>query len=1780
MVKLVDIGQYGSLSFDDDATDAEIKTYIDDNYKEISNRLNIPPEPVGPLAKMLPFNSVERGFRNAQIAFNMLQLELGLDDIQNAVYDIRRYQQRQAEIPIDREDAETLQKVTEADTLGGAMSALGDNLSVIGPLIGESIGTYLPTLAVGGGAALATRGLLGRIVGALTTGSGSGATEYGLSIVDAFNEAGVDINDGGELADALSDEDKLAEAKEFALARGVPIGAFDAVAFGSAGLLTKALKTGAKVNVGKKTAAAMEFVPAAGFGSLGEAVAQIQSLGEIKSPGAVALEGIAEGPLSLVEVGLAGLKKDVDTTDNMDKPLALEYKPQKQIGQTVKEEGPKLLTFQPEDIVGEGFTGKKRSTSEQTAERGIAAKIYNLISDIATQGTKDGTNYRKISPTAVLKSLGSAEREFLRRKTDDKGVTFVKDVLEDLVKNKKIDKSPIYGGDKAKGVPRQKKGFIYHTKSPYDTKTQEEVKQAEINANKRKQQPKKKTPIKLSKPRLQFTSEADVQQNIQDYKFNDNLNKIIDNAVTDLPESVQEKTKQFLTMAEADKRGTVKNIHATNQGNKVVGQIQNIQIKLPGYLKSLVAAINPNNPDDTKFFEETDQDGNKGEAKAIEYLNSKIGNQTVDVETVEDINEMPNFSVEEKESDISIPDLIRVQNNKTTKAFSQAKDKPNKKTVSDDKQITGGGNNFSNEFTQQADEMEERFQSENADSGGTGGTPPPPGGQPPSDQEPPSEEPRLDQNVLQQIRRDQSSRIDTALDFFKGPLNSLKKFGSWFTSANFIGRHNKGIALYNTLLNLRTQSRSEKMERQAAILKPWTNLKTKDRERKVGLAAVYSLAYKTILQPNENGEIVISVNDFNRTDGQNERGQDVGLTLVNLAGTINEDLVLDAQETEAYLSLAKVQEYRRADTIMNTLDSLKRRLSTDTDQAIFEQMNVSMEDLLTREGLDQLVENLNEIANNLRDMPEATELLKRASKRIKTMVKNADTLYFPLSRRGDRFVAVTENVRKENGQIVRRTKYFETFDSKDGSSKIVIDKANRIAEQLRIKYDPTLTVTDRDGNVKPQYEHSGIQTNTINELEKSVDANFYESLEAFIAMMPNSVRLGNETVEAMLKKAATLVDVKGTPTFFRTARLIPGYDFDNVLVSLSDSITSYATWASHFEFETKIIDAKNAVVNDEATTAREIDYIEKLDKYINEDPHEFQNLRQLGFMFFLTDVSAATMNTFQGLPAMTYISAYGGMRKSAAGQVKAMKDVMKLLKPFKELKNLSNDSAISLEKVIEKYGSTIPRLSKIENILGSVIAPNRTNEYLNSELDGIMRDSDLNTQALIREGKLKSEKIFRIMGTMFTTTEVLNRLATYINSYELTRNNNVLHKALKFNAYDQNFNAAIQAKLGVDTQNILDNFDTFIQNQDNLEALRDQVAQTAVEETQFLYGREAKPRVTRGWGALLLQFSEYPTMMLQLMWKLGFNRGPEGRKAMAMYGVALILTSGLMGLPFAEDSSEIAELAYKWYSGKNINIEEEYYKVLEGIVSPNVAEALLKGQLNMAGLSIGPRVGLGTHPVTGGLIDVFFGDGGINKASVPALSIGRGLFDALNYMQVDDAHMATASVLPKPFANFVKATALKQGGYRTRNGEVIVPPQDVSNYSAFLQALGFTPTEIARQREMNYLMKSGKDPAALLRQRFYRREQVANAKKDRGMRENRPDVVRSAERDLRELAEDLREHNEKARLQGEYNLMIRLDPKTSLSNINENRRGMQNTFNNQPLDSQRRQRERMKYMPQ
>ena len=712
MSKVVDFGQYGSLEFDDTVSTDQIKEYIADNEKKISNQLNIPPEPTGggPISFLLP-DSVERGINTILIGSNVLQMELGLDNIDNAVYDIRRYQQRQNEIPLNTEDAQTLQKVTEADSLGEAISAFGDNMSVVFPLIGESIGTYLPTIALGGGVALAARGLMGRILGALTVGKSSGTTEYALSFIDSFNQAGVDINDGGELAKAFADEKTMNKAREYAAERGLGVGLFDSFAFGTAGLITNALKTGAKVGLGRRVAAGLgEIGQGASFGMLGEAAAQVLSTGEITSPGAVFLEGVAEGPMGLVEAGFANLKKNINTEDDLSGPLLLTNQPIKQIGFTTKiedknkdardaltpEEGPKQITFQSkiedsnkrkrEDIVGPGMdsAGKKAERQrllkrQKDGEMNVRSRIFNFVSDLVERGTNDLLNYRKITPRGLLKVLGSEEQSWLREFTNDEGMFFISQTLDELVKMNKLNKRDLYTGERTNAGLT--KTTIYETPSPLDRETIKKVDRFEQKKKQRQANPK------VKKEKLQYTAPRLESQVIEENRkpLHESIKGDVKTDIKDLDLNAQERFIEYFNNPDKSKAGFVKNIHAANKNNEVVGQLQEFTIDTPGRALNVTAAINLLKPENTKIFQD--------QQEAKEYLNKQLDKETIETnqkEIIEEINEEPNFSMENIE-DVTdreaigafepptvvptIPELAAQSNRKRTKSLSQKSNK-------------------------------------------------------------------------------------------------------------------------------------------------------------------------------------------------------------------------------------------------------------------------------------------------------------------------------------------------------------------------------------------------------------------------------------------------------------------------------------------------------------------------------------------------------------------------------------------------------------------------------------------------------------------------------------------------------------------------------------------------------------------------------------------------------------------------------------------------------------------------------------------------------------------------------------------------------------------------------------------------------------------------------------------------------------------------------------------------------------------------------------------------
>lgn len=158
------------------------------------------------------------------------------------------------------------QKAEGMDAVG---AFLRNPVEVTTNIIGEGLAGSLPALGAG-----LTAGAAGAAVGSVVPGIGTGigftagqvagtfggslSTEYGSKILEELQNSGMDITDPNSIQSYFSDEEKLAPIRDKALARGVPIAAFDAVSAGIGGKLgrvfgSEIIKEGEKV-LGKKFA--------------------------------------------------------------------------------------------------------------------------------------------------------------------------------------------------------------------------------------------------------------------------------------------------------------------------------------------------------------------------------------------------------------------------------------------------------------------------------------------------------------------------------------------------------------------------------------------------------------------------------------------------------------------------------------------------------------------------------------------------------------------------------------------------------------------------------------------------------------------------------------------------------------------------------------------------------------------------------------------------------------------------------------------------------------------------------------------------------------------------------------------------------------------------------------------------------------------------------------------------------------------------------------------------------------------------------------------------------------------------------------------------------------------------------------------------------------------------------------------------------------------------------------------------------------------------------------
>lgn len=196
-------------------------------------------------------------------------------------------------------DEAGLQQIGEAPTAWEGMKTALRNPAAVATVAAESIPYSAPSLILGA---------LGSLVGgraglAVGLGAGSYATEYASTLADVIRGAGGDPNSPEDVALALRDQTIMAQARERAKRRAMPVGAFDALSGGLAGLLVSGA-TGIGSFLGRS---AGELATQAGLGAAGEAGAQ-SATGESK-PGQVVLEGIAEIPGGVVETGIGAASR-------------------------------------------------------------------------------------------------------------------------------------------------------------------------------------------------------------------------------------------------------------------------------------------------------------------------------------------------------------------------------------------------------------------------------------------------------------------------------------------------------------------------------------------------------------------------------------------------------------------------------------------------------------------------------------------------------------------------------------------------------------------------------------------------------------------------------------------------------------------------------------------------------------------------------------------------------------------------------------------------------------------------------------------------------------------------------------------------------------------------------------------------------------------------------------------------------------------------------------------------------------------------------------------------------------------------------------------------------------------------------------------------------------------------------------------------------------------------------------------------------------------------------
>ena len=231
-------------------------------------------------------------------------------------------------------------------------------------------------------------------------------------------------------------------------------------------------------------------------------------------------------------------------------------------------------------------------------------------------------------------------------------------------------------------------------------------------------------------------------------------------------------------------------------------------------------------------------------------------------------------------------------------------------------------------------------------------------------------------------------------------------------------------------------------------------------------------------------------------------------------------------------------------------------------------------------------------------------------------------------------------------------------------------------------------------------------------------------------------------------------------------------------------------------------------------------------------------------------------------------------------------------------------------------------------------------------------------------------------------------------------------------------------------------------------------------------------------GKVMLQFRKFQLIQLAFHAKL-IKDALQGReRAAALKALTYSLghtaaLAGVMGLP--------GYAAIAWAISKVLSGDDDKYDVEEeirkAIGDEGTSNLVLRGAPTIAGMDISGKVGAGNMlsvlPFNNADVTTKAGLAQTFGTLVGGASLGMvaNQVDGLGLMMAGDWYKGLERMMPKGVGDAMKAYRISNEGMTRRNGDVVLPAEEVTGVDTLLQAIGISPIEQARVYERQQVIR-------------------------------------------------------------------------------------------------------------